>query len=282
MWLISGCGPRFVYPNLEWLIPLYVDDYISLNRAQSTMLEKRLSQQLDWHCRTQLPLYAESLKELAEDLRDRSHPVTYERIQYHHKRFLNHWRSLMRQIGPDIADILKTASDAQVTELFQNIEKQNQIYKSEYVDLPQNSLAQHRQEQVASFLEHWIRRIDPEQKRAISDWSDRLKPFAADRLQYRKAVLAEFRNLLDQRRDRVDFQAAFTGLLTHPERLRTSEYQIKVEYNTNVTIRFLMRMDQLLTDTQRGSLVNRIESLSADFDELSCGPPKVNRKASLS
>ena len=135
---------------------------------------------------------------------------------------------------------------------------------------------------MAGFLEHWIRRISPEQMRAVSDWSDQLKPFAADRLQYRETVLAEFHDLLEQRRHLVDFQAALTGLLTHPERLRTSEYQMKVEYNTNVTIRFLMRMDQLLTDIQRGYLVNRLESLATDFDNLSCGPTKVSPKGSPS
>ena len=121
--LVYGCGPQFIYPNLDRLIPWYIDDYISLNREQSTMLEERLAQQLEWHCRTQLPVYSESLKELAKDFEGPTHPISYKRIRYYHDKFLNHWRDLLRQIGPDIAGILATASAEQVAELFQNLEK---------------------------------------------------------------------------------------------------------------------------------------------------------------
>jgi len=29
--VLAGCGPRLVYPHLDWLIPWYVSDYISLD-----------------------------------------------------------------------------------------------------------------------------------------------------------------------------------------------------------------------------------------------------------
>jgi hypothetical protein len=280
--LANGCGPRLVYPNLEWLIPLYVDDYVSLNRKQSTMLEKRLSQQLEWHCRTQLPLYAESLKELARDLHDPSHPIGDERIRYYHDKFLNHWQDLMRQIAPDIAAILKIASEAQLDELFQNIEKENQEYRSKFVDLPPAELAQKRQEKTANFLERWLSRLNAEQKRDIADWSAHLEPFAADQLQYRETILAEFQDLFQRRGDDADYQNSFTELLLHPERMRSAKYQKKVDYNTDVTIKFLVKIERSLTATQRAYLVDRIESLAADFDKLSCDPTKVKRKTPLS
>ena len=213
--LLYGCGPRFIYSNLEWLIPQYVDDYISLNREQKRMLDKRLLQQLEWHCRTQLPVYVKSLRELSNDLSGANHPIDYERMQYYKNRFLKHWQDLMRHIGPDIADILKTASDPQLIELFENIEKQTQEYRSDYVDLPPSELVQKRQERMAEFLEEWISRLNPEQERAVLDWSEQLKPFAADRLQYREIVLAEFREMLEQRRHFDDFRNEFTELLTH-------------------------------------------------------------------
>lgn len=59
-----GCGPRLVYPHPDWLIPWYISKYISLDCEQKDMLQKRLRQQLDWHRRTQLPNYVESLRAL--------------------------------------------------------------------------------------------------------------------------------------------------------------------------------------------------------------------------
>ena len=49
--------------------------------------------------------------------------------------------------------------------------------------------------------------------------------------------------------------------------------------NTTATIKLLAQLIQLLTEKQRSYLLDRIESLAADFDTLSCDPetlPKLN------
>ena len=65
--VFAGCGPRLIYPHLDWLIPWYVNDYISLDDTQNNMLQKRLLKQLDWHCRTQLPSYAKTLRAIGRE-----------------------------------------------------------------------------------------------------------------------------------------------------------------------------------------------------------------------
>ena len=112
--VVSGCGPRLIYPQLNWLVPFYVDDYISLNPEQSSLLEERLLRVLEWHCRTQLPAYARLLREMAKDFEDPLHPVRYERLQYYSNQFTTHWQELSKEIGPQIADILATSSDEQL------------------------------------------------------------------------------------------------------------------------------------------------------------------------
>ena len=126
--VVSGCGPGLIYPHLDWLIPFYVDDYISLNREQSSLLEKRLLQVLNWHCRTQLPVYAQSLRELAKDLDNPRQPVSYQKLEYYSSQFMTHWRKLSKKIGPEMAGILATASDEQIAELFRNLEKRKNEY----------------------------------------------------------------------------------------------------------------------------------------------------------
>ena len=66
---LAGCGPRLIYPHLEWLIPWYISDFISLDDRQKNMLEERLLKQLAWHCRTQLTIYAEALRSIGADCR---------------------------------------------------------------------------------------------------------------------------------------------------------------------------------------------------------------------
>ena len=66
--LMMACGPRWVYTNLDWLIPWYVDDYVALDTHQDSELAARLKNQMDWHCRTQMPRYADFLRQLRDDL----------------------------------------------------------------------------------------------------------------------------------------------------------------------------------------------------------------------
>ena len=273
--LVSGCGPRLIYPHLHWLIPFYVDDYISLNREQSSLLEKRLLRVLDWHCRTQLPVYAQSLRELAKDLADPHQPVSYERLQDYSNKFISHWRELSKQIGPEMADILATASDEQLAEMFQNIEKRNHKFKSEYVDIPLAELEKKRKKRLTKDIEYWISRLKPEQKQAVSDWSDQIKPLAADGLRYRERILTEFQNLLVKRRHGPDFKEALVALLVNFDHMRAPDYQQKIDYNTDLTFKLLMKIDRSLTRTQRAYLLKRIGSLAADFEKLSCDPVRI-------
>jgi len=273
--VLAGCGPRWIYPHLGWLIPFYVDDYISLNREQNSSLEKRLLRVLDWHCRTQLPVYAQSLRELAKDLEDPRHPISYERLQSYANQFIAHWRELSRQIGPEMADILATASDEQIAELVQNIDKRNKKFKTNYVDIPLESLAEKRKERLTKDIKQWISRLTAEQKQAVSDWSDQITPLAADGLRYRERVLTEFQNLLTKQRQAPDFKEAFVALLVNFDQMRTREYQQKIDINTDLTLKLLIKIDRSLNATQRTYLLKRIGSMAADFDKLSCDPVQV-------
>jgi hypothetical protein len=273
--VVTGCGPRLIYPHLDWLIPFYVDNYISLNREQSSLLEKRLLQVLDWHCRTQLPVYAQSLRELAKDLENPRQPVSYKKFEYYSNQFMTHWRELSKKIGPEVADILATATDEQIAELLQNIEKRNDEFKSEYVDIPLEKLEKKRKERMAKDLNQWISSLKPEQKQLVSDWSEQILPMAADGLRFREGVLTEFQNLLTRRKQNPHFKEAFASLLDNLDQLRAADYQQKIDYNTDLTFKLLMKIDRSLNTTQRTYLLKHIGSLAADFDKLSCDPAQI-------
>ena len=270
--VLAGCGPRLVYPHLDWLIPWYVSDYISLDSDQKNMLEARLLKVLDWHCRTQLPAYATTLRALGRDLADSFQPVDAATLQVYNTHLMALWKDLLQQIGPDITAILATATDAQVDELFDNLEKQNHKFRKKYVDLPPDELSQNREERMVKRTEYWISKLNPEQKQAVSDWRLQLAPIAVDWLRNREIVQAEARSLLAHRHDNPGFQAAMLELIINPESMRNAEFQRKIDINTAVTINILAQLNQLLTGKQRSYLLNRIESLAADFDILSCDP----------
>ena len=272
--VIAACGPRLVYPHLDWLIPWYVSDYISLDRDQKTMFEARLSKLLDWHCRTQLPAYSTTLRALGQDLANSFRPLNAPRLRAYNARLTALWKELLQQIGPDITAILATGTDVQIDELFENLEKQNQTFKKEYVDLPPDELDQNREQRMVKRTTYWISKLTQEQKQAVADWNSQLAPIAIEWLRNREHLQAEARRLLAHRHDGPGFRAAMQALIINPESMRSVEYQRKIDINTAVTIKFIVKLNQLLTEDQRSFLLDRIESLAADFDALSCDPAR--------
>jgi Spy/CpxP family protein refolding chaperone len=276
--VVAGCGPRYIYPHLNWLVPWYVSDYISLDDTQKNMLQKRLLKQLDWHCRTQLPTYAETLRAIGRDLGKADQPVNYAKIQSYNIKLMELWKGLMKQIGPDIADILITASNEQIDELFDNLVKQNQEVREEYIDLPARKMIENRQKRMNKRLKYWISNLTAEQKAAISTWSKQTVPISEEWLQNREMLQDKARRLLARRNSSPDFRADLLKFMVNPELFRTPAYQAKIETNIDITIKLIIQLDRLLTPKQRSYLLKRMESLAADFDKLSCDPkdiPKV-------
>ena len=272
LFILIGCGPRLVYPHLNWLIPWYIDDYISLDSTQKNMLRQKLLRQLDWHCRTQMPAYAELLREVGRDFANADQPMTYSKVQYYYNQSMTLWKDLMKQIGPDINDILLTASDEQIEELFDNLSKQNQKYREEYVDPPSEKLKENRRQRVIKRLKYWISDLTADQKAAVVSWNNQLVPLAEEWLENREKIQAEARRLLEQRNHNPEFRTELLELIVSPETMRSPSYQAKIDANTDTTFKFVVQMDRLLTADQRVYLLKRVEKLAADFDKLSCDP----------
>jgi disulfide oxidoreductase YuzD len=260
------------YPNLDWLIPWYVDDYISLNQEQRRFLDKRLIHALDWHCQTQLPAYGQTLKDLASDLDDPHLPLSVERLHAYADQLKILWRVIKMQIGPEMAEILATASDEQLAELFENVEQRNNTFKAKYVDIPLDQLEQKRNKKMIKRIKRWFSQITPVQKQAVADWSAEIRPLAADGLNHRQRVTAELRNLLARRQDSPDFKSAFVDLLVNIDQRRSAHYQNNIDVNTDLTLKLLAKIERSLTSSQRSYLLGRINALSADFEKLNCDP----------
>jgi hypothetical protein len=274
IWLIllSACGPRLYYPRLDWLIPWYVNDYISLEPGQSSQLRSRLARQLDWHCRTQLPEYAEFLRDLRREVDDSGRPVTAERLDIYKIRLTRYWNALIRQISPDIADILFSATDEQVGELFENLEKKNREIESEFVTPPPQKIIHNRQKRMQKRLNYWLGDLTKSQLQAVTAWSLQIEPIAADRVANRRQIQAAWRHLLEGRTSRDEIQVALLGLLTNPEEFRTEKYQLRIDANTQRTLELLAYLLETLTPNQRIHISERLEYMATDFDQLSCDP----------
>jgi hypothetical protein len=271
IWLVSGCGPRLLYPNLDWLIPWYFDDYISLDASQSDRLNTRLADQIHWHCRTQLRPYAAWLRELGRDVEEPRDDIELRRkLERHWYTLQGFWKALMGQISPDAADLLQTLSDEQIAELFENLATKNRALRKKYVDIPPAQADAARRRRMTRRLENWIGPLTAAEKSAVAQWSRELTPSAEQWLANRMALQDRLRRLLARRSETGRFQRELHELLVVPETFQSPAYRNASAANTSVTIDLMVRLEHLLTPEQRTRLLRKIRSMASDFDDLSC------------
>jgi hypothetical protein len=268
--VLTGCGPRLVYPNLDWLIPWYLDNYMSLDSSQKSDLKKTISRQLNWHCGTQLDAYAKFLRELSREMGDPNDLITHAALANRWESLRGFWKELMAQISPDVADLLLSLSDAQIEKLFARLEKRNRKLSATYVDVDPQKIVGKRKQYMLKHMKRWISRLTPEQKQLVAAWSNRLEPTEADWMAHRLTIQSEYRQLFTRRDDKVHFREKIVDLLVYQERYRSEAYQQKIQFNTELTIALILDIDRQLSEKQRQRLQKKLSSLARDFEHLSC------------
>jgi hypothetical protein len=279
--LMAACGPRWVYTNLDWLIPWYVDDYVALDTQQDSALAARLKNQLDWHCRTQMPRYADFLRQLRDDLSIPGQPLRADAWGIYFEQLRQYWINLIRQIGPDAAAIVMTATDEQIDELFANLEKTNLEMQDKYVDPALAERRQNRRKRIEKRIEYWTGPLNPAQVSMLTEWSQALEEIADDWLAHRRDFQRGLRRLLESRRQADNFQEKFIDLLAHPEALRDPGYQAKIDANLKRTFLLLERLSATLTPVQRRHTLSRLEQLAAEMDQLACEPAPSRAESAM-
>ncbi|THF61998.1 DUF6279 family lipoprotein [Pseudothauera rhizosphaerae] len=269
--LLAGCGMRFVYTQLDWLLPWYARDYVTLEPVQRSELDRRLGALLDWHCRDQLPAYVVLLRDAQAALRDG--PVTAARLEEFLLRGEALWDRLMQAVAPDAAGLLAELSDAQVAELGAAFERRNAEAREEFLEGRPADLRERRIARMEKRLQRWFGRLNAAQRARIGEWNNALmldgEAWLARRVAWQQALLAA----LEQRADRAALAREVEALLRTPQEGWTAEYRAQAAYNREQTLALLADIANSATPRQRKHLLAEVGGLAGQFDGLACRAP---------
>lgn len=263
---LSGCIVRFVYNHLDWIIPWYIGQMISLNNDQESVLEKRLISQLKWHRTTQLSEYSKSLQEIGTAVKA---DLTMEHLDRFHLTMRRYWQDLVRHVGPDLAKILSTATDEQIDELMRNLEKRNQKFREDYIDLPKEELREKKQNRMTRFLTFCMGDLNERQEKIVKQWSHDLKDIGIARLEYIKLGQEKFKGMLKKRKDLVWFEKELCELLYFDRETWPDEFRKIAEHNRELTKRVFIDIQRCMTADQKKEFFENALSLSNELHELS-------------
>lgn len=269
---LSGCGVRILYHQLDWLIPWQMKDYVTLDSSQRIQLQVLLDDRLDWHCRTQLPRYAQWLRAVEDDLRNGA--ISAEWFTERAADAAVFWTKLVHPLSYDLAAILGEASNAQIDELFRNLDARTREQMGEFVNREDPVLLQERAERLERRLRRWFGRMTTDQRARIDAWSEDLGLFANEWLENRGRWQAQLRHALAEANHRPEsLQPALERLMVHPEQAWSSDHVERLEHHRNATWLLLADLYQMSSERQRERLIARAGSLARDFERLSCPTP---------
>lgn len=264
--LMGGCGVRFVYNQLDWLVPWYLDDYIELDGQQKKLFKIRLEQYLAWHRREQLPLYAEFLDGVALQA---ARGFTREDIAAAQQRANALAQAMVDRLQPDMAALFATATDEQVEQLFRKFAEDDARQAKAYRKQDARERQRAQAEEAGRFVERWTGSLDRRQQKMIRQWARHYEPMDEEVAATRLAWQQEFRRLLALRRNPVAWESGFKALLANPAFGRSQALQGKLERNEAALISLYLQLDKTLSADQRQKMVKKLQRYAADFRQLS-------------
>lgn len=268
----TGCSRiKFVYQQLDWLIPYYAASQVDLAEHQSRYLREQTGLLLQWHCRTQLVLYADYLVDINRSI----HKGDVERadIDEYASRIEQFWRALVEQAAPPVTELLLSFDAKQIARLFSRFEERHQ---EQLAELRKQSAAEIRQayhDRLREEVENWLGPLQTRQQQRMNEWSLRMIPLKGESLAYRSRWRRSLRELLEQRQVPRLLRSGLEDHLINFRKLRTQSYQAGIDHNRRTTLELLYQLATGLNPAQKRHIDDQTRTYARDFNELvrECG-----------
>ena len=274
--LLAGCSTALFYRQLDWLVPLYVEQYLPLDDSLRKVLDVHVADLLAWHCGSELVPYAGWLRVVNADVQVGR--LDRDRLQSHTQQLEAHWRELARQASPRLADLLARSQDEQIRALLDNLREKEDSFRKDFVDAPIDKVERRLAERTEKRLRRWVGQLTDEQRQTIAAWSRELAKEQAQSLAMRQRWREAATRVLAHRRDAQGFPQMVQQLLLYPEAAWTETQRQQFDARRARAQQLVLTLAGSLTDRQRRHLAETTGTWAGDFERLACGPGQPARQ----
>ena len=267
VFLLASCSStKIAYNFLDWAFNWHIGKYVSLDDKQKPVSKKAIDEFHIWHRKTQLPLYADYIKELKPVLL--SGEVTGEQIHNETDKVQVLLDQAIEHLIPAIVLISASLSDKQAEELQKNLEDERNKYKKKYLDVDQKKRVKLRKKELNKFLERLIGNLNSEQKDWLDEWAKAMLPY--EELTFRQQkIWADNAAIAMQHRDDLDIlEKHVRGLLFYHSDNWDEDSQRALDINQDITYKFIAKVMNNLSPKQRRHLEKKLDDFIEDFISL--------------
>ena len=262
---LAGCGLGLVYPRLDSVVGFYVEGLVTLDKAQSVALKRTLASNLEWHRQSELERYSAFLRDMADTVaggagRDEWLGASRRTEQY--------WREIFAQAAPGYTALASTFTDAQVAELLDNLEREDEEAWADFERRKPEQRQARREKSVRRALERFTGPLTAGQQKLIRENAARSQPFMAEWRDNRRVWRAALADALAQRGAGADFESRMFVLIARPDELWTPAYRAALERRRESLIDLVVELDATLTPQQRAAAQRELLALADEVQAL--------------
>nr|WP_283246521.1 DUF6279 family lipoprotein [Pseudomonas insulae] len=245
----------------------WIDDYLDLNAEQKAWLMPRLHDDLDWHCRTELPRYVAWL-DAQRGLVQRT-PLQADQIESQFDALDRAMQAIAVRITPGSIELLRGLDSAQVAGLAERFDEDVRKWRREYlIPTPQEQIDK-RSELMEKRLRPWFGTLSAAQRQRVADWAREANPrtpiWLANRRQQQQHLLT-----LLATRSAADFPQQLTLQLQQPESRWSEDYRQAYQASRRDLATLLADLVNSASAEQRTRLVEQFGELHDDLQSLDC------------
>lgn len=264
--LLSSCSLRWSYNLLDWLVAWEVGEYVSLNRQQKNQLDKSVDSFHQWHRTTQLPLYADFLQQLENQLLDEEADSTA--LMHSFDRASELWQDSLIEFTAFAPILFRELSEEQIQELIDNTEKETNKAVEKYMGREEREARYKQHKHMSKRLNKWIGKLTPEQLKLLDQWSLDVTTNHKLMVKSRQQWQQHFDQTLKNGRADEEFEQQVQTLLVYPNKLWSEEYRASVKFNQQLTMQLFADISHQLNDKQKRKLRKKLHGYINDFQHL--------------
>lgn len=191
---LSSCSVKYFYNNMDVFLVEYIDGLVSLDDDMETVIEDRASLFLAWHRKEQLPVY---IDEMSQWQRDFGPEITAEQVRGHMDGVDGAWQDISVQLQDEMALLMPRLNTSQVDELMRSLADKNELFREDYVEMPEDERVVNYEEMLTDVYEDWLGDLSQDQLGLVREAAKGLRSSSRNRYEARVEWQREVRAVLD-------------------------------------------------------------------------------------
>ncbi len=265
--LLLGCSTvKLAYNQVPHLAHWQLNNYIGLTEAQSVRVRDELGDLHQWHRDTMLPVHAELLQKVQQQLPSAFSPEqacrTYDAVR-------SQVDKVVTQAEPKLAWLAAQLTDAQIRNLQKKQTEGNADWKKEWMDVTPEKLREQRFKQLLSRAETFYGTLDEPQKAAlrafIAQSSFDPQRTYAERLRRQNDLVQVLQKIAQDRANTAQAQTLLRGYFARFNTSPDAAYQQYARALIDEGCDGFAKVHNAMTSAQRLKAVQSVKGYEQDF-----------------